>query len=282
MNEITRNLFLQAWDDLRKSPSWAWTSFRLMLLRFVPIFGIIASNGFTYAWAREIAWDMNKPLGNKIFIQEDDGFYARGALTFLLQFIFMGLLSFSFFFFAVMPTLFASTNTGVAGVHDFNPVAIAGMLMSFVFSNILLAVLTIIVEALVTIASVRVSIYQSFSSGFQLSVIWKMVSHKSSNLIGIIALGILANILICVGIGIAWFIFGVAVVVLAFSASLEALIIVAIILGSAVLCASAWAATVVDIVNQRAFGYWTRQFDVPAWGGQDEPLPFERVEASEL
>ena len=25
----------------------------------------------------------------------------------------------------------------------------------------------------------------------------------------------------------------------------------------------------------RALGYWTRQFDVPAWRGQDDPMPFE-------
>ena len=25
----------------------------------------------------------------------------------------------------------------------------------------------------------------------------------------------------------------------------------------------------------RALGYWTQQFNVPAWRGQDDPMPFE-------
>ena len=35
------------------------------------------------------------------------------------------------------------------------------------------------------------------------------------------------------------------------------------------------AGVFVQILSARAGGYWTRQFDVPAWGGQDDPLPFE-------
>ena len=31
----------------------------------------------------------------------------------------------------------------------------------------------------------------------------------------------------------------------------------------------------------RALGYWTRQFDVPAWRGQDDPMPFELSGAPE-
>src|SRR5699024_6354438 len=37
------------------------------------------------------------------------------------------------------------------------------------------------------------------------------------------------------------------------------------------------AGGVVMMVVTRAIGYWTRQFDVPAWRGQDDPMPFELV-----
>ena len=30
----------------------------------------------------------------------------------------------------------------------------------------------------------------------------------------------------------------------------------------------------------RALGYWTQQFNVPAWRGQDDPMPFELAGAA--
>ena len=40
---------------------------------------------------------------------------------------------------------------------------------------------------------------------------------------------------------------------------------------------AALATVFVEMLVIRAMGYWTMQFDVPRWGGQDDPLPFEMI-----
>ena len=49
------------------------------------------------------------------------------------------------------------------------------------------------------------------------------------------------------------------------------LIVFCLALAVVVSAASAFAV----VIQARAVGYWTRQFDVPAWRGQDDPMPFE-------
>ena len=49
------------------------------------------------------------------------------------------------------------------------------------------------------------------------------------------------------------------------------LIVFCLALAVVVSAASAFAV----VMQARAVGYWTRQFDVPAWRGQDDPMPFE-------
>lgn len=34
--------------------------------------------------------------------------------------------------------------------------------------------------------------------------------------------------------------------------------------------------TFAHLIIARSLGYWTAQFDVPHWRGQDDPMPFER------
>ncbi len=49
------------------------------------------------------------------------------------------------------------------------------------------------------------------------------------------------------------------------------LVVVCLALAVVVSAASAFAV----VMQARAVGYWTRQFDVPAWRGQDDSMPFE-------
>ena len=55
-----------------------------------------------------------------------------------------------------------------------------------------------------------------------------------------------------------------------------------VVLVLAVLCGvlSAGMYVFVEMMIVRALGYWTRQFDVPAWRGQDDPMPFELAGAA--
>ena len=53
--------------------------------------------------------------------------------------------------------------------------------------------------------------------------------------------------------------------------------LVVVFLAMAVVVSAASAFAVV--MQARAVGYWTRQFDVPAWRGQDDPMPFLGVAA---
>ena len=41
------------------------------------------------------------------------------------------------------------------------------------------------------------------------------------------------------------------------------------------------ASAFITIMTVRAMGYWVRQVDVPAWRGQDDPMPFEMASCQE-
>ncbi len=49
-----------------------------------------------------------------------------------------------------------------------------------------------------------------------------------------------------------------------------------VLLSAAFLALLLFAYVLQNALVFRALGYWTRQFDVSLWNGQDDPMPFER------
>ena len=81
---MEKGYFAAAWGDVTKSPGWASVVLRLGLLCLIPIFGVVVMYGYLFSWARDIAWNVHRPLPRKIFANEDGSLYKRGFFIFVV------------------------------------------------------------------------------------------------------------------------------------------------------------------------------------------------------
>ena len=293
--------FKSAWGDIKTSPGWFGKLCLLALLNFIPVFGQIVTFAYLYGWAREIAWGTHEPMPARIFANEDGKFWRRGWFLLVLAFVF-----------TLVPQVVMQIGdywqvmgmggrvNGVAGAQ--NPVLVGvGGLLSFVgFAG------AVVLAVLAWIGSMRIAIYDRLSAGFQLGKIWKMLRFDTNgilkifgmNLIVSLVLGVIVFFLafmvmfIVVAAGVAGLVgAGYSVDSLQYMSDAQALrmfgrfvasagvvgVLAILLLAFATMLASAY----VDALIARALGYWTLQFDVPRWGGQDEPLPFERAASTQ-
>ena len=85
---MEKGYFAAAWGDVTKSPGWASVVLRLGLLCLIPIFGVVVMYGYLFSWARDIAWNVHRPLPRKIFANEDGSLYRRGFFIFVVALVF--------------------------------------------------------------------------------------------------------------------------------------------------------------------------------------------------
>ena len=130
------------------------------------------------------------------------------------------------------------------------------------------------------VASMRASIYGRLGPGFQVPRLWAMMRHDMKGLLRVLGLSIVLAIVPAVVTGIvgsllvggvisvgAYGLFssGTAPDMMFVVTAGMCLVVVCLALAVVVSAASAFAV----VMQARAVGYWTRQFDVPAWRGQD-------------
>lgn len=271
--------FQTAWNDIKHSNDWVKKIALLALLQFVPIFGQIVLFGYLYGWARDIAWNIHQPMPEHIMGNEDGKLYSRGFFMLLISFVFAlipGLISLlTNFSFGDGPNI-------SAGAHAF---AMSGSLVALVLS--------LFCSVFAWVGQMRAAIYGRLGPGFQLSQIWKMLRYDTNGILRILGMNLLIGLILGV-------IFSIVATLLGFGAlaSLNAsgafmgtaniddfaALIPAMGAGSLLLLVVVYAllfgSTWLEALVARALGYWTRQFNVPAWGGQDDPLPFETSQAA--
>lgn len=287
--------FKSAWGDIKNSPGWFGKLCLLALINFIPIFGQIVTFGYLYGWAREIAWGTHEPMPTRIFSNEDGKLYRRG--WFILVLVFVA---------ALVPSIVMQIGAGMQGAGVWGVANNAHAVGSSIVSGLgLLVYLVGLVGALLLsilawIGSMRISIYDRLSAGFQLGKIWKMFRYDTNGVMRIFGMNLLVGFIIGIVISIiAFFIVFVVVFVgvagLAASgynvASLEHMsaaqattmflrfIASAGVVGFVGMLLLAFIAYLGEMfvmsLVARAMGYWTMQFEVPKWRGQDDPMPFE-------
>ena len=257
-----------AWSDIKNSPKWFGKLCLLALIGFIPIFGQIVIAGYVYGWARDIAWNIHAPMPERIFGNEDGKLYSRGFFVWLISFVF-----------SIPAMIFYAASLGASNS------SLASALLSLLFLAFSIAAL-----AFAAVGIMRMSIYGRLSPGFQVKQIWKMIKQDVGGLVRIFGMVILVSIII--GIVSVFAVIFVALISgagalmqLALTgfdmtdpsslASVAPSIGLFIILMLAVGFLGSVASIFIQVLTARALGYWTRQFDVPQWGGQDDPLPFE-------
>ena len=287
---MQQHYFKTAWRDVVRSPRWFTRFLVLALVSLIPVFGWIVVSGYLLGWARDIAWGAHTPLPEHVFDNSDGMLYRRGLFSAVIVAVC-----------ALVPYLIAA----VGGVVSTGSATGARMLFQGMFSdgsfpvNVMFSTWGM-VTALATLAaaffavlfglvgSMRMSIYGRLSAGFQLGRSWAMIRRDLGGLLRIVGMallvGLAAGVVLLVLLGVISLVVG-ALAVAGYRAIdfLEpAGVFIVLLSGMFVLFVSLVCIVAVKFVAMfcgaliaRALGYWTCQFDVPQWRGQDDPMPFE-------
>ena len=273
--------FSAAWNDVKSSQGWLGKMFLLGLIAFIPVFGPVVLLGYAFGWARDIAWGVHMPMPARIFGNEDGLLYRRGLIVLVICVVCC----------VVIPGALegcwdALAGRGLSNVsHAVWGGAGGAAIVSPVYSLFSLAVFLASVMFFL-VASMRASIYGRLGPGFQIPRLWAMMRHDMKGLLRVLGFSIVLAIVPAVVTGIvgsllvggfisvgAYGLFsnGTAPDMMFVLAAGLCLVVICLALAVVVSAASAFAV----VMQARAVGYWTRQFDVPAWRGQDDPMPFE-------
>ena len=290
--------FNAAWCDIKNSPGWFGKLLILALVSIIPIFGWIVVAGYLYGWARDLAWGVHAPLPAHVFGNEDGKLYSRGLFVVVVGFVC-----------SLIPWIVEVVGSLVAGGYAWSDWSFYGGFLSFplVMASGIFGLAFFVLSLAASffalffywVGSMRASIYGRLSAGFQIGKIWSMIRHDFGGILRILGMSILLLVImtavimvlvmlvvfLCMAAG--FLVTGgsmnmntnrpdMAVMGLVFVVGSLAVLLM-IVVGFISLVVSVFVMMMVT----RALGYWTRQFDVPAWRGQDDPMPFELSGAPE-
>ena len=277
--------FSAAWNDIRNSQGWFRKLLLLTLLMFIPVFGWIVLAGYLLGWARDMAWGVHAPMPARLFGNEDGKLYSRGFFAWLIRIVVVAI---AWVVFSVATALLGMGESMLGHVgHGMAGISAGVMSLGLALVILAFVVFLAIAGTLFTwVGWMRMSIYGRLSAGFQLGRMWAMLRHDTGGIMRIFGAFCVLNIVVAAalvflgtllvlltGLGIA---IGVGVFP---DLRAPSLAVWAIILFTLAMAAAAYLAMGVYVfstmVAVRALGYWTRQFDVPQWRGQDDPMPFE-------
>ena len=269
--------FNSAWNDIKNSPGWFGKLALLALVGMIPIFGWIVVAGYMYGWSRSIAWGVHLPMPQHIFGEPDDKPYRRG-------------------FYALIIVLVVGLIPGfVSGFSE--TIYDSGVSWGAIYCSLVLDILGFALSIVATIfgaiCCVRMAIYDRLSAGFQFGRVVSMIKQDTKGAARLLGLSVVAEIiagvviLIAVMIGsfVAFAAFGVTFLTTSATGVVTSTggaamasggLILLVVIGCLVLAfVSIMAALFANLLIVRATGYWVYQFDVPQWGKQDDPMPFE-------
>lgn len=293
--------FKSAWGDIRNSPGWFGKLCLIALLNFIPVFGQIVTFAYAYGWAREIAWGTHEPMPYKIFSNDDGKFWRRGWFILVLAVVF-GLIP------GILYIVGASIESATVVMTFFGPYVQVDPFLEGLGTVLRIVgfVLAVLVGILAWVGSMRIAIYDRLSAGFQLGKVWKMLRHDTGGIFRIFGMELLVSLVIGFVLSIVFAVLVTIVItagvagVMGAGYSLQALQymtqaqalevalrfvaaagvpgILSLLIGTFLVY---FSSAFIQVLVARAMGYWTMQFEVPIWGGQDDPMPFELVHEPE-
>ena len=286
---MKQEYFFRAWRALRGSDAWLGKVCLLALVSLIPVFGPVVVSGYLLGWARDAAWGMDNPMPKHIFGNEDGSLYRRGFFALVIGLatavaVFAGIFVLMFLFGLAAGTFAALFDSS----HYTGLLVFPALFGSFgVFAMSVVAVFA--VQFFVWVALMRMSIYDTLSSGFQFGHVWCMIRRDPAGLLRIFFCGLLAVLVVGAVMSVVWFVvlfLGMIVAMgvsgLADYSGISALglggvavmgLIAALLFALAVAYASVVCGVMVQALVYRSLGYWTAQFDVARWGSQNDPLP---------
>ena len=260
--------FARSWALLTRDRGWIKPVLVMTVAMFVPIVGMFGVSGYALEWARLTAWNYNAaPKQKGVRVGECIGSGARAFVV------------------ALVWGIAAAIVMAVLGA-----VPLIGGLLTFVWS-----IANILFGVVVMVATVRATIYKKLRAGLRVSTIWQMVSHDSSGilrifglvLVGWVVAGVVATVIsLCMLISVIPQILTTAEYLMSYeailSSSMQARIVAELVfslLSSALpgllvlMLTMNFIGVVVYLLAVTSVGLWMRQFNVPSWGRDEDPLP---------
>lgn len=284
---MQQGYFRTAWNDIKNSPKWFSKMLIMALLMFVPILGPIVIAGYFYGWARDIAWGVHAPLPSRIFGNEDGRLYSRGFFVYVITFVFgliPGILQ------TVLLIVFGVGTGSLIGGGSYGGFALFSVILGLIYGVVSFAVYFAVIF-FSWVGGMRMSVYGRLSAGFQFGKIWAMIRKDFWGLLRIFAMMLICGLVVGLVVGL---VMSLAIIIPltvgiagtggnlhadSLSGGVIAWIIalggIAVLLLLVVGYITGVCSVIIQALVVRALGYWTRQFDVPAWRGQDDPMPFQ-------
>lgn len=295
---MQKRIFKTVWGDIEHSKGWFRKLCLFALLVFVPIVGPVMIFASFFGWAREIAWDIKEPLPRKIVFNEDGKFWKRGWSIFLLLIVFELIPAILYLSGCAVPNVQAVVTIFGTALYE-NP-------MLTILKNVLITlsyILGVVCLVFAAVGSMRIAIYSTLSSGFQIKKIAKMLRRDMSGIMRIVGMVVIVGIIAVVVLVILVLLSVYPIIYIAvmnlfnstywldmfpYMTQFQQLAFVldmlfsigplGVIVCIVILYVMSLIQVFILLVTIRALGYWTKQFEVPLWGDQKDPLPYELYE----
>lgn len=271
-------------NALTLTKNWFGKLVLLSLIALILLFGPVVVAGYLFGWARDAAWGMENPLPSRIFGNEDGMLYRRGLYAFVIMFVVSLALSLVMGF---VGALEGSTYFEWAPWHS------RWFAGSVGFVTAALGLLVGVASTLIAWACVmRMTIYNTLHSGFQFKRIAAMLRKDIVGLLKVYGMQLFLWLVVGALLATVWVIvvfacacaFLPAVGAAGAGSSGDAVagsVVVACAVAGLLVTLAAGVTLVgfvfVEALVCRALGYWMAQFDIVAWGTQDDLLPCEVV-----
>lgn len=270
MPDQNGSYFSRSWRLLTKDQGWIKPVLLLSVASFVPIFGALGVHGYALEWARLTAWGVDAaPKQKNIKVGECIKSGWRGFLASIGYAVVAGLI-----------------NSAISMVFGAN----------FITGALRIAV-TAVATVVCLVTALRATIYQSSLAGYQVERVWEMMERDGEGLAKVGLITLLMTLIVSMATGML-FVFALIPALFRMGLSLErmgidltyleyldeptirmiffefldTMVSMAPVL-TIIAFISSIGSTFVSLMSNTAIALWFRQFNVPAWGASEDPLP---------
>lgn len=264
--------FSKSWKMMTAEKGWIKPLLVMAVATLVPVAGVLGVSGYTLEWARLTAWGADtSPKRKGVRVGELIATGWRGFCASILWVLVWTLaaMGVSYLFYLTL---------GNAGSW---------------LAQTLISVASLFVSIIVSVATLRAIIYAKASAALNPSRVFEMVGRDPKGLFKIVLIPFLGSLIVSVIVGV------MTVVIMALVASdiyqlalysarsasraramgidpgavLTGIVLKSLIPALVFGYASSVVSAAVGLLTTNSVALWFRQFNVPAWGGPDEPLP---------
>lgn len=281
--------FMSSWHMLTRDKGWVKPVLVLTLVGWIPILGQIVLMGYGLEWARLTAWGVDAAPKQR---GVDYGkVLSTGGRAFLVS------LSLGFVIALVLQVVFpGSLYMLFTGLTAGNAVSVATAMASGAAMSILTMVASIAMGTFLQAATLRATLYDSFSAGWRLDRLFQMIGRDFGGFLKVLLVTLIGGAIS----GVYAFVVSLVLILVVMGGVMSATAFVGLsgsymngwhflleqllrigagplLLFIVVVIALAFVgsaiSTAMSLVSMNAMGQWFCRFDVHRWGVSADPLP---------